>query len=330
MKVAVPGAVLVGMVAASAVALAQQGPLVVPIVGSPAAQQQQQQPQPQPPQTTGTSQIPTPMPPPAGTSQNVPPMQTPVNPLMPPMMQPGATPPGMSPGMAGMPQPTGQVPIPDSAVQSERKLQLSFNKGSVSLVAQNVTVREILAEWERKNGCKFVNADRLTGGMVSFEFPQETELRVIASLLRGAAGYIVAPRADTEQTGSVCGSVFILATSRPTATATSYTPTTVSPLAAPLMQPGSPDDEIPPVAPPMGPQNIQPRPGGQQGNGPQPGMPPQQQQPPSGAVNPIFGPVPVTPTAPGRIGGPLGPPTSPLPGSPQQPNGPGRGGGGGN
>jgi hypothetical protein len=205
---------------------------------------------------------------------------------------------------------------PALAAASARKLQLSFDKGHVNLVAQNVTLREILSEWQRQNGCQFVNADKLTGGPVSFEFGQEAEIHVIEALLRGVAGYIVAPRADTAQTGSICGSVFILPTSRPTTTSSSYTPTVSSPLSAPLMQPGSPDDEIPPVMPPMGPQQIRPGPGQQM-----PPINPQPSQPAPGG----FGPVPVGTTAPGRIGGPSGmpivPPVTPTP------NGPGRGGG---
>jgi len=296
MRVEVSGVLVVGlMVAASAVAVAQQGPQVVPIVGSPAAQQQQQQQQPQPQ-------------PPAGPTPQ--PVSPPANPAGP--MFPGSATPPIMPSSSAQ---TAMPPIMQSPAASARKLQLSFDKGTVNLVAQNVTVREILSEWQRQNGCQFVNADKLTGGPVSFEFGQETELHVIEALLRGAAGYIVAPRADRAQSGSVCGSVFILPTSRPTATSTGYTPSMSSPLAAPLMQPGSPDDEIPPASSPMGPQQIQPRPGQQMPpiSGPQPSQPA-----PGG-----FGPVPVGTTAPGRIGGPATPTVPPM----MPPNGPGRGGG---
>src|SRR5438132_514912 len=75
--------------------------------------------------------------------------------------------------------------------------------------------------------------------------------QAIESLLRGLGtpttgyGYIVGPPAA--QSTSVCGAVMILPTSRPTASA-SYVPGS-SPVAAPLMSGGSPDDEIPPVTP---------------------------------------------------------------------------------
>ena len=233
-----------------------------------------------------------------------------------------------SPAAQQPPQVPAQPPTaPPPAARGERKLEMSFKDGTVTLVAQNVTVREILGEWQRKSGCQFVNADKLTGSTVSMEFAAGTpELTAIDALLRGVAGYMVGPRSDQGQSGSVCGAVYILATSKPT-TSVGFTPNPSAPVAAPLMMPGSPDDEIPPVAglPPMPPQ-IQPRPNqplpGQPNPGQQtPGQPAAGQnapaaQPPSGG----FGPQ--TPTAPGA--GRIGVPATPAP------NGPGRGGGGGN
>ena len=44
-------------------------------------------------------------------------------------------------------------PTAQSPASTERKLILSFDRnGLVTLVAQNVTVREILAEWTRQGG----------------------------------------------------------------------------------------------------------------------------------------------------------------------------------
>jgi hypothetical protein len=209
------------------------------------------------------------------------------------------------------------APAP-AAVRGERKLQLSFDNGAVTLVAQNVTVREILADWQRRNGCQFVNAEKLAGGPVTLEFSAKPELEVIDSLLRGVAGYMVGPRSDAGQTGSMCGIVYILPTSVATSSV-SYAPmaSVPAPLAAPLMQPGMPDDEIAPVAvqinsPQPVPARTAPNPGaGPQGQPGQAGQP--QPAPPGQAAPAGFGPVPVTPTVPGagRIGGP--PPTGPTP-----------------
>ena len=41
--------------------------------------------------------------------------------------------------------------------------------GRVTLVAKDVTVREILAEWARVGQTRIVNAEKLTGGPVTLE-----------------------------------------------------------------------------------------------------------------------------------------------------------------
>jgi len=269
------GVIAVGLgTVAPGPALAQSGPVAVPIVGSPAAQQGAQLPAQPPPAPSPAQSLTTPS------------------------------------------QPSSQAERSGANVPSERKLQLAFQDGTVSLVAQNVTVRDILAEWQRRGGCQFVNADKLPGASapVSMQFVEGTpEGQAIDSLLRGAAGYVVAPRSDRTPGGSSCGAVYILATSHPTASAT-YSPT-ASPVAAPLMIQGSPDDEIPPVMQmPAGPQRLSPN---QPANPNQP-QPQPANQPPATGSGLGFGPV--APTAPGagRIGGP---PATPMP-----PNGPGRGG----
>lgn len=247
--------------------------------------------------------------------------QQPAAPAAPPSVP--TRPPAMPPAMPA-------VSPAEAAARSARKLELTVADGSVALDAQNVTLREILTEWQRRSGCQFVNADKLPATPMTIQFPAGTpELKVIDSLLHGLGttttgyGYMVAPRSATDPT---CGAVYILPTSRPTAS-TPYVAATPSPIAAPLVTPGSPDDEIPPVTPfPPGipPQPPQPRPipGLVPGQSPNPGIPPGQpgQNPsapaPGGASPTGFGPV--APTAPGagRIGGP---PATP-------PGGTGRGG----
>lgn len=258
-----------------------QGPVAVPIVGSPAAQQ--------------------PAPPASPVPSVPPPTQIPTQPPFVP------------------PAPIAAAPADTTSRAQQRKLELAFKDGTVVLDAQNVTLREILAEWQRKGGCQFVNADKLPGTQITMQFPAGTsELEAIDSLLHGLAtattgyGYIVGPRSPVRPGQSAFGAVYILPTSRPTASA-GYAPSpTGSPIAAPLITPGSPDDEIPPVTP--FPPTIPPV--------PRPGqIPTQPGQPnPAGSTpapsTPVFGPV--APSAPGagRIGGP---PATP-------PSGTGRGG----
>jgi hypothetical protein len=211
------------------------------------------------------------------------------------------------------------------SASSERKLQLSVKDGLVTLVAQNVTVRDIMTEWQRRTGCQFVNAEKLPSSLVTLDFPDRPELEVIGALLRDSAGttpgsgygYIVAPKREASDTESLCGAVYILPTSHPT-TSASYVPTGSAPMAAPLITPGSPDDEIPPVTPvqaPGMPPQVQPRPGM-----PIPGQQqPAQQNPGTTQPPPVqgggFGPV--APTAPGagRIATPATPAPAPAPGN---------------
>jgi hypothetical protein len=272
-------------------ARAQNPPFAVPVLGSPASKQPA--PPPTPPQVPNQ------------------PANIPAQPAPPPQVKAPAAPAALAPN-------------------GSRKLALSFKNGTVALDAQNVTLRDVLAEWQRRGGCEFVNADKLPPSTVTLQFPEGTpELTVIDSLLRGLGtgatgyGYIVGPR-NTASNDPGCGAVYILPTSRPTASA-SYMPPPGAPVAAPLVTPGSPDDEIPPVAPfPPGAMPGQPRPVPQ--NQP-PLMLPTGPPPPIGYTGPPqappqspgFGAVP--PTAPGA-GGIGTPPPTPAPTQPpQQPQG---------
>jgi hypothetical protein len=133
---------------------------------------------------------------------------------------------------------------PSAQTPPTRKLQLSFDKsGLVTLVAENVTVREILAEWARLGGTQMVNADKLAGAPVTVTFEAQPEAVVLESLLRSVAGYILYPRIEGSAGASVWQSVSILPTSHGTTTSM---PTSNAPQIAPVVQ-AMPDDELPPV-----------------------------------------------------------------------------------
>src|SRR5579872_5767433 len=82
-----------------------------------------------------------------------------------------------------------------------RKLDLTFKDGKVTLVAQGVTVREIMAEWAQRCGCTVQGSERLTGGVykLPIEFADLPEATVLESLLRSAGGYLLGPRAPGSQ-----------------------------------------------------------------------------------------------------------------------------------
>jgi hypothetical protein len=242
--------------------------------------------------------------------------QPPQVPSTPPMPSQPPAPPQASPVASAPPQ-----------ISRERKLELSFKDGTVALDAQNVTISEILLEWQRRDGCQFVNADKLPAAPMTIQFPAGTPgLDAIDSLLRGLGtpttgyGYIVAP--GSGQTAAVCGAVYIVPSSRPTSAAATYPPSFTPPVAPPRLTNGTPDEEIPPVvpfAPVVPPGQPQPYPGVVPPNQLRPSNPnvPGSANAPAAPASPGFGPI--APTAPGagRFGAP--PPTP-------APNGNGRGG----
>lgn len=211
------------------------------------------------------------------------------------------------------------VPVAAQA-PAERKLQVAFDRqGHVTVVAENVTIPEILGEWARQGGTVMVNAERLPRVPVSRYFVNRPEQEVIESLLRQAAGYIVAPR----RAGTVGASRFEVVQILPTSTTTStYVSPPTSAVSAPVATTGAPDDEIPPVVPPGA--NRPPAPV----NNPAP-SPPSGSYPgaPAGVSVPVVPVVPISPVGP--TGGTPAPTTPPPGPTTPPPGGRGRGGGGG-
>ena len=127
-----------------------------------------------------------------------------------------------------------------------RKLQVTFDQtGNVTLVAQNVTVREILAEWARQGGThdgERQPADRRARVPLLRRISPRAE--VIASLLRQAAGYIARRRGAQGAPGA---SQLRGRLDPPTSNPTSRRLTRrcrAPRCSAPVTTPGSPDDEI--------------------------------------------------------------------------------------
>jgi hypothetical protein len=174
-----------------------------------------------------------------------------------------------------------------------RTLELSFNSGRVTLIASGVTLPEILAEWQRKGGSKIVNGQALTGGPVTYEFRDVSETAVIASLLRNAAGVIVAPRRPSGPTGpSMIEQVIVLPTSRPTTSSPTVMTMPSNQNANPVPIYGQPADDIPPAVPLQNPPQRAP--------GPQPGPSTPSNQPSVGTAGTSATPgVIVAPTKPG-------------------------------
>jgi hypothetical protein len=213
------------------------------------------------------------------------------------------------------------------------ELKLTITDGRVTLIANEVPVRQILAEWARIGGTKIVNGEKMIGPPLTIELRDVPEGRALETVLRSAAGYVVAPRISGVGASSF-DSIVILATSRPPAVSP-VTPAPFSP--RPNTQPMLPtvdeDDEEPEEASPVtGQMPFSPQFPGR-------GVPPpgSRTQVPNGVQQAPQGPM--TAPRPGQLpvvpGGPVNPYAPQLPpGSPSAPSVPGAvprpGGGGGN
>jgi hypothetical protein len=151
-----------------------------------------------------------------------------------------------------------------TAQAQARKLDVSFNNGNVTIVAENVTLREIMAEWGRKGGSRIVNAEKLGGAAIPYiEFKDQPEVVVLRSLLRDVPGYGAAPRIAPSANVSSMEAVFILASrtvpvsgAAPSSPAAQPIQQAIQPPSQPQSVPqpvaGSVDNEIPPVRPVAG------------------------------------------------------------------------------
>ncbi len=82
------------------------------------------------------------------------------------------------------------------------EVTITFHDGRVSIIAADATPRQILAEWARLGAVNVTNLDRLAGGPVSLQLVDVPEGQAIATLLRGTAGFIAAPRSVDASIGA--------------------------------------------------------------------------------------------------------------------------------
>ena len=76
------------------------------------------------------------------------------------------------------------------------QVQLTMQGGHVTLVAKNVTIRQILAEWERVGQTKVVNGERVLGGALNLELTNMPEQQALDIILRSVNGVLFAPRTE--------------------------------------------------------------------------------------------------------------------------------------
>ncbi len=190
------------------------------------------------------------------------------------------------------------------------ELKLSIANGRVTLVAQDVPLRQILAEWSRLGQTTIVNADKMAGPALTLQLVDRPEREVLEVLLRTASGYIAAQRPVAIANASMFDRVMILPISRgPVGMAAAPTPPpfgrqNMPPQMQPQMPPPVEDDDEPmePNAPMNGPMVNQPGP-------PFPSLPAPAGQQPQGQQPPVM-----TSPRPGMLPAPPG-------GQPQTPYG---------
>jgi len=188
-------------------------------------------------------------------------------------------------------------------------LQMSMQNGRVTIIADNVPLRQILAEWARIGQSKILNIEKVSGPSVTLQLVDTPEKDALDILLRSASGYIAAPRAVAVAGASMYDRITIMPTSRaPAAVAATNVPPPT------FQRPPQPTDEgdEPINVVPNQPQNPV--------IGQYPGMPPGV-MPPNGVQPPGTIQTPVLQSQPGM---PTAPQTSPRPGAlpaPTMPNG---------
>jgi hypothetical protein len=216
---------------------------------------------------------------------------------------------------------TAGVLVASGSAAEARELTLTIANGRVTLIAHDVTVRQILDEWARVGQTRIVNGEKLLGAPMTIELRDVPEGKALETVLRSAAGYLVAPREAGNTGASLYDRVLILPTSRPpavtSAPVTQFTRPPLQPQPQPM--PVVDDDSAPEQTPPGTPVAGQPFPGPAPQQPTQPGM----QQPVNTLPRP--GMLPPAPTGPGNPyqPQPIGRPPAPGGGRGGAPTGPG-------
>ena len=118
-------------------------------------------------------------------------------------------------------------------------LQLQISNGRVTLHAQNVPVRAILAEWTKVGGTRIMNGDSVTGAPLTLDLQSVPERQALDIILRGVSGYVLAARQPGTPNVDVNGRVIagVSMYDRIMILPTSVAPRNPTPATAPVFQP---------------------------------------------------------------------------------------------
>ncbi len=125
------------------------------------------------------------------------------------------------------------------ATASAGEIRLTIRNGAVTLVAKDVTARQILAEWARVGKTKVVNGERVPGPPLTLELVNVPEARALDTVLRSVSGFMAAHRAVPDPEASVYDRILVMPTTAPSAAATAMAQRpSPSPQQFRLQQPG--------------------------------------------------------------------------------------------
>ena len=110
----------------------------------------------------------------------------------------------------------GVVIAASGGVRSVGADELTFviGEGRVTLVASGVPLREVLDEWARAGGTRFVGAEAVGAAPVSLRLDGVAEREALRLLLQPAAGFLAAPRTPRVVGASIYDRVKIRAVRR--------------------------------------------------------------------------------------------------------------------
>jgi hypothetical protein len=198
-------------------------------------------------------------------------------------------------------------------------LKLTIGNGRATLVANDVPLRQILAEWARLGQTTIVNADKLNGPSMTLELVDRPEREVLEVLLKSASGYIAAQRMVSIANASVFDRVMILPVSKGPVGAAAIPPPQFGrtnmgqPMPPPVTDDDEPMDPAVPMNQPMVNQPPPPYPAA-------PGQPPQPGQQPPVMTSPRPGMLPAPPPNPETPYGTQPPNVRVPPGAPGNPD----------
>ena len=116
---------------------------------------------------------------------------------------------------------------------AQAPLQLHISNGRVTLHAQNVPVRTILAEWSKVGGAKIINGEAVAGAPLTLDLEGVPERQALDIVLRGVSGYVLAAR----QAGAVGVSMYDRIMILPTSVAPRNPPPAVAGTAPGIIRP---------------------------------------------------------------------------------------------